>query len=90
MSGAAGPSIWSIKPKKKNSAPETTADGPSSRPSTRYNKRPHSAIKDEDEDEDSDLQEIFESGRGEHSQEIARLLDKRLRKNNPATRDGPG
>lgn len=85
MSGAAGPSIWSIKPKKKNSAPPTAA-GPSS--STRYNKRPHAAIKDEEEaEEDSDLQEIFESGRGEHSHEIARLLDKRSRKNNPATKD---
>lgn len=88
MSGAAGPSIWSIKPKKKNSTPSTTVGGPSSRPSTRHNKRPHSAIKDEDED--SDLQEIFESGRGEHSQEIARLLDIRSKKNNPVARDGSG
>lgn len=90
MSEAAGPSIWSIKPKKKNSVPSTAAaaGGPSSRSSARYNKRPHSAIKDEDED--SDLQEIFESGRGEHSQEIARLLDKRLKKNNPVARDGSG
>lgn len=87
MSGAAGPSIWSIKPKKKNSAPPAAAGGPSS--GARYgNKRPHAAIKDEEED--GDLQEIFESGRGEHSREIARLLDIRSRKNNPTAKDEPG
>lgn len=89
MSGAAGPSIWSIKPKKKNSAP-STAGGPSSSSGAGSNKRPHAAIKDEDEDENSDLQEIFESGRGEHSKEISRLLDKRSRRNNPTTRDESG
>lgn len=92
MSGAPGPSIWSIKPKKKPLAPPSNATGSSSS-SARYNnnnnnKRPHAAIKDEDEDKD--LQELFDSGNGEHSHQIAKLLDKRTKRNNPPPKNEPG
>lgn len=91
MSGASKPpSIWSIKPKRKPSANSAAPSaGPSSSSSSR--KRPYAAIKDEDED--SDLQEIpeFETGTGEHSKEVAKLLDKRQKKNNrTGTKDEPG
>lgn len=89
MSGAPKPpSIWSIKPKKKIPTASGSA-GASASSSSR--KRPHAAIKDEDED--SKLQEIpeFEPTTGEHSREVARLLERRTKKNNrSSSKDEPG